>query len=301
MAKARPDLFVASMSVEQRRGRIYVDHNQDLPARNTIAPYSLRGRERPSVATPVTWEELAAATRPEDLHFSPAAVLDRVAEHGDLAADLLLDGPPPAAARLSARDRRPTSLGNRRAGTLRLRDPETDRRPRGPTRCVRSGATTAATAPGWWPRPSATTVEHRRRRAARAAARRGGRRRRARVRLVRRHALRRPGPLLPARHRRRGERGGLGDRVDHRLRRVPALARARPGRRARPARRDVRQRAGPRRVLARGLGPRARALGGQRRREPARTVPRHGRAGHPAHLLDRGLRRARSSPRRRGR
>ena len=51
MAKARPDLFVASMSVEQRRGRIYVDHNQDLPARNTIAPYSLRGRERPSVAT----------------------------------------------------------------------------------------------------------------------------------------------------------------------------------------------------------------------------------------------------------
>ncbi|MGI3781388.1 MAG: DNA polymerase domain-containing protein [Janthinobacterium lividum] len=95
MAKARPDLFVASMSVEQRRGRIYVDHNQDLPARNTIAPYSLRGRERPSVATPVTWEELAGATTPADLHFSPAAVLDRVAEHGDLAADLLLEDRPP--------------------------------------------------------------------------------------------------------------------------------------------------------------------------------------------------------------
>jgi bifunctional non-homologous end joining protein LigD len=81
--------------VEQRRGRIYVDHNQDLPARNTIAPYSLRGRERPSVATPVSWEELAAAMRPEDLRFSPADVLERVAEHGDLAADLLLDDRPP--------------------------------------------------------------------------------------------------------------------------------------------------------------------------------------------------------------
>jgi len=95
MARTRPDFFVASMSVEQRRGRIYVDHNQDLPARNTIAPYSLRGRERPSVATPVSWEELAAATRPEDLRFSPADVLERVAEHGDLAADLLTEDRPP--------------------------------------------------------------------------------------------------------------------------------------------------------------------------------------------------------------
>jgi bifunctional non-homologous end joining protein LigD len=95
MARARPDFFVASMSVEQRRGRIYVDHNQDLPARNTIAPYSLRGREHPSVATPVTWEELAAATEPDDLRFSPADVLDRVAEQGDLAADLLLADRPP--------------------------------------------------------------------------------------------------------------------------------------------------------------------------------------------------------------
>ena len=30
-------------------------------ARNTIAPYSMRGRERPAVATPVTWEELGSA------------------------------------------------------------------------------------------------------------------------------------------------------------------------------------------------------------------------------------------------
>jgi bifunctional non-homologous end joining protein LigD len=89
MARAYPDFFIASMSVEQRRGRIYVDYNQNLAARNTIAPYSLRGRERPSVATPLTWEEVGAVTGPEDLLFSPEQVLDRVAEHGDLAADLL--------------------------------------------------------------------------------------------------------------------------------------------------------------------------------------------------------------------
>jgi bifunctional non-homologous end joining protein LigD len=95
MARAHPDFFVASMSVEQRRGRIYVDYNQNLAARNTIAPYSMRGRERPSVATPVTWEEVGAVEGPDDLRFSPEEVLDRVAEHGDLAADLLLDDRPP--------------------------------------------------------------------------------------------------------------------------------------------------------------------------------------------------------------
>jgi bifunctional non-homologous end joining protein LigD len=89
MARAYPDFFIASMSVEQRRGRIYVDYNQNLAARNTIAPYSMRGRERPSVATPLTWEEVGAVTGPEDLLFSPEQVLDRVAEHGDLGADLL--------------------------------------------------------------------------------------------------------------------------------------------------------------------------------------------------------------------
>ncbi len=84
-----PDFFVASMSIAERAGRIYVDYNQNLAARNTIAPYSMRGRERPSVATPLTWEEVAATTGPDDLRFSPEDVLARVAEHGDLAADLL--------------------------------------------------------------------------------------------------------------------------------------------------------------------------------------------------------------------
>ena len=92
--KAQPDFFVATMSVEQRAGRIYVDYNQNLAARNTIAPYSMRGRERPSVATPVTWEELGSVRGPDDLQFTPEDVLARVADHGDLAADLLtLDAP----------------------------------------------------------------------------------------------------------------------------------------------------------------------------------------------------------------
>ena len=92
--KAQPDFFVSTMSIQQRAGRIYVDYNQNLAARNTIAPYSMRGRTVPSVATPVTWDELGGVRGPDDLRFSPEQVLDRVAEQGDLAADLLLEDRP---------------------------------------------------------------------------------------------------------------------------------------------------------------------------------------------------------------
>ena len=95
LARRQPDFFVATMSIAQRTGRIYVDYNQNLAARNTIAPYSLRGRQLPAVATPVTWEEIGAVTGPDDLRFAPDQVLARVAEHGDLAADLLLEDRPP--------------------------------------------------------------------------------------------------------------------------------------------------------------------------------------------------------------
>jgi bifunctional non-homologous end joining protein LigD len=92
--KAQPDFFVAAMSVEQRAGRIYVDYNQNLAARNTIAPYSMRGRERPAVATPVTWDELGSVREPGDLRFTPEDVLARVAAYGDLATDLVTSDPP---------------------------------------------------------------------------------------------------------------------------------------------------------------------------------------------------------------
>jgi bifunctional non-homologous end joining protein LigD len=93
--KAQPDFFVSTMSINQRAGRIYVDYNQNLAARNTIAPYSMRGRENPAVATPVSWEELGSIGGPDDLRFAPEEVLARVAEYGDLAHDLLTSNAPP--------------------------------------------------------------------------------------------------------------------------------------------------------------------------------------------------------------
>lgn len=91
-----PELFVATVAVAERAGRVYVDHNQNLTARNTVAPYSLRGKNPyPNVSTPLEWDEVAAVEDAADLRFTPADVLARVAERGDLFGDLLAATAPP--------------------------------------------------------------------------------------------------------------------------------------------------------------------------------------------------------------
>ena len=76
------------MTKSLRQGMIFVDWSQNNPAKTTVAPYSLRAKEHPTVSTPVTWDEVSAG-RP--LSFTAEQVLDRVAEHGDLFAGTLDD------------------------------------------------------------------------------------------------------------------------------------------------------------------------------------------------------------------
>jgi bifunctional non-homologous end joining protein LigD len=82
-------LVVSRMTKSLRPGRVLLDWSQNNAAKTTIAPYSMRGREHPQVATPVTWEELAAGPR----QYRYDEVMARVAEHGDLLAGLLEPGP----------------------------------------------------------------------------------------------------------------------------------------------------------------------------------------------------------------
>lgn len=85
LARQHPKVFVATMAKAARAGLVYVDYGQNLAARNTIAPYSMRGVESPSVATPLTWDEVGARTSGTDaFRFTPAEVLARLERHGDL-------------------------------------------------------------------------------------------------------------------------------------------------------------------------------------------------------------------------
>nr|WP_240157829.1 non-homologous end-joining DNA ligase [Pseudonocardia broussonetiae] len=89
LASEDPKRVTAVMAKARRRGRIFVDWSQNNPHKTTIGSYSLRGRARPTVATPVTWDEVRACRRPEHLTFTLTDLPGRIAEHGDLMAPLL--------------------------------------------------------------------------------------------------------------------------------------------------------------------------------------------------------------------
>jgi bifunctional non-homologous end joining protein LigD len=89
LEKEHPRLVVWNMKKELRKGKVLVDWSQNNAAKTTVAVYSLRARPTPTVSTPVTWEEIESCERAEDLRFTSADVLDRVAQHGDLFAPAL--------------------------------------------------------------------------------------------------------------------------------------------------------------------------------------------------------------------
>jgi bifunctional non-homologous end joining protein LigD len=85
------DLVVSDMSKARRTGKVFVDWSQNDEHKTTVSVYSLRARERPTVSTPLTWDEVEAAAEssdPEALTFTSDDVLARVAEHGDLFAEV---------------------------------------------------------------------------------------------------------------------------------------------------------------------------------------------------------------------
>jgi bifunctional non-homologous end joining protein LigD len=79
------------MTKTLRPGKVFLDWSQNTAAKTTITPYSLRGRERPYVAAPRTWDEIeAGADDAEEIeHLVLEEVLARAAEHGDIFGDLL--------------------------------------------------------------------------------------------------------------------------------------------------------------------------------------------------------------------
>jgi bifunctional non-homologous end joining protein LigD len=88
LAREHPGLVVSTMAKAARPGKVLIDWSQNNPAKTTVAPYSLRARSLPSVSTPVSWGEVRACERPEDLVFTAADVLERVTHGGDLFAEL---------------------------------------------------------------------------------------------------------------------------------------------------------------------------------------------------------------------
>ena len=87
-----PDRVVSRMTKSLRPGKVLVDWSQNDDSKTTVCVYSLRARERPSVSTPVDWDEVEQALEARDpglLSFDYLAVLERVDDRGDLFAPVL--------------------------------------------------------------------------------------------------------------------------------------------------------------------------------------------------------------------
>jgi bifunctional non-homologous end joining protein LigD len=95
MTKKFPDLVLWKMTRSLRPGKVFLDWSQNVAAKTTISPYSLRGRDLPNAAAPRTWDEVeAGASRRGALEqVMLDDLLDRIGpggvdEGGRLLADL---------------------------------------------------------------------------------------------------------------------------------------------------------------------------------------------------------------------
>jgi bifunctional non-homologous end joining protein LigD len=90
LEKRDPAGVTVTMARSERPGRVFVDWSQNAFHKTTVCVYSMRARPRPTVSTPVSWDEVADAADGRDpLVFEIGDVLERVADRGDLFAPVL--------------------------------------------------------------------------------------------------------------------------------------------------------------------------------------------------------------------
>ena len=92
LERQHPESVVSRMQKALRKGKVLVDWSQNDDNKTTVNVYSLRAKERPTVSTPITWEEVAATVKKQKaslLVFESDEVLQRVEKHGDLFEPVL--------------------------------------------------------------------------------------------------------------------------------------------------------------------------------------------------------------------
>ena len=82
---ADPDRVTMAWKIDDRAGKVFIDHNMNRSGANIAAAYSLRPEPRAPVSTPLTWDEVIhGGFEPQDFRIDN--VWDRFARLGDLFA-----------------------------------------------------------------------------------------------------------------------------------------------------------------------------------------------------------------------
>jgi bifunctional non-homologous end joining protein LigD len=95
LTRTRPELVVWRMTKSLRPGKVLLDWSQNVAAKTTITPYSLRGKDAPFVAAPRTWAEVERGAEKHDTfrQLDMDDVLARLAGEGDVFTSTLLPTP----------------------------------------------------------------------------------------------------------------------------------------------------------------------------------------------------------------
>lgn len=87
-----PELVVSEMKKVLRAGKVFVDWSQNDDHKTTVCVYSLRAKERPTVSTPLQWEEVEGCFKKGDselLIFTSDQALARAEKFQDLFSPVL--------------------------------------------------------------------------------------------------------------------------------------------------------------------------------------------------------------------
>jgi bifunctional non-homologous end joining protein LigD len=129
-----PEQIVSKMQKSLRVGKVFVDWSQNDEHKTTVTVYSLRAKNRPTVSTPVTWEEVSAALQKKDpmqLVFESDEVLERMERNGDLfepvlklkqklpSLDSLIQAKPVSPTRRSRTKNKPSKKGKTTKASLK--------------------------------------------------------------------------------------------------------------------------------------------------------------------------------------
>jgi bifunctional non-homologous end joining protein LigD len=74
--------LVVLQGTEDVYGKVVVDYSLNEEGKGVVAPYSLSAGDSPTVATPLSWDELEEGIRPEDFNYD--TIFRRLKKSGDV-------------------------------------------------------------------------------------------------------------------------------------------------------------------------------------------------------------------------
>jgi bifunctional non-homologous end joining protein LigD len=92
LQREHPNEVVSDMKKALRVGKVLVDWSQNDDHKTTVCVYSMRAKDRPTVSTPVSWDEVERTAEKEDhnlLVFAYDQTLKRAEQMGDLFEPVL--------------------------------------------------------------------------------------------------------------------------------------------------------------------------------------------------------------------